>query len=227
MRFVTLCSGGLDSVTLATLLKARGHEQTLLFVDYGQKHLVEHRYAYKCAVRLELRLEGVVISGGDIFESALTSPKREIPLGSYTSENLAMTVVPNRNAVLANLAAALAVSLGYDGIALAIHTGDHEVYPDCRPEFVAALRVLLRVATGQENFQVSVPFLPAQKYQIVLAGDRAGVPFEETWSCYRGGMLHCGMCSTCIERKNAFEFAGVHDPTEYEELDESQIVLET
>ena len=216
MRLVTLCSGGLDSVTLAHLLKARGHEQMLLFVDYDQKHLVEHRYACKCADRLELRLEGVVISGGGIFESALTNPKHEIPLGPYTPESLAITVVPNRNAVLANLAAALAVSFNYDGIALAIHAGDHEVYPDCRPKFAEALQVLLQVATGQKTFRVATPFLHWRKHEIVTAGDRVGVPFKETWSCYQGRMLHCGVCSTCIERKEAFKVAGVNDPTEYE-----------
>lgn len=216
MRLVTLLSGGLDSVTLTHLLKARGHTQALLFVDYGQKHLVEHRYACKCADRLELRLEDVVISGGGIFESALVNPQHEIPLGPYTPESLAMTVVPNRNAVLANLAAALAISLNYDGIALAIHSGDHEVYPDCRPKFAEALQVLLQVATGQKTFRVATPFLRWWKYQIVAAGDRVGVPFEETWSCYQGGPLHCGVCSTCVERKAAFKEAEVNDPTKYD-----------
>lgn len=216
MRLVTLVSGGLDSVTLAHLLKMRGHEQVLLFVDYAQRHLIEHRYACKCAERLGLELQSVVISGGGIFESALTDLRMEIPIGPYTLESLAATVVPNRNAVLANLAAALAVSLEFDGIALAIHTGDHEVYPDCRPEFIEALQVLLRTATGRPRFRVAAPFLYWRKHKIVVAGHRLSVPFEDTWSCYQGGNLHCGLCSTCVERKTAFEEAKVKDPTRYE-----------
>lgn len=215
MKLVTLCSGGLDSTTLVYYL-ARDHTQMLLFVHYGQKHVKEHFGAMKCADDLGVHLVNVAITGAAIFRSALISTNLEIPSGKYAPENLAATVVPNRNSVMANLAAALCVSLDYDGIALAVHAGDHAVYPDCSPEFIHALQSLLTIATGRP-LRVEAPFLYNTKSQIVFQGAMLGVPFEKTWSCYKGGELHCGVCSTCIERKQAFVEAGVEDPTEYEE----------
>lgn len=217
MKLVTLCSGGLDSTTLAYHLKSQEHEQVLLFVNYGQKHVREYNSAYWCGWNLKVPLHYVTITGGGIFKSALTSPDLEIPLGEYASENLAITVVPNRNSIMSNLAAALAVSLDYDGIALAVHAGDREVYPDCSPRFTILLADCLREGIGKKDFKVLAPFVNHSKAQIVALGAELGVPFEKTWSCYKGGELHCGVCSTCLERKGAFRDAGVSDPTEYEQ----------
>lgn len=214
MKIVTLCSGGLDSVTMAYMLADEGMTQTLLFVDYGQRHLKEHSSACKCAEDLGIPLKNVVITGEGIFKSALTATELEIPSGAYAPENLVTTVVPNRNSVFANLAAALCVSLDYDGIALAIHSGDHAVYPDCRPEFVESLAHLLNVATGRP-LRVYAPFMHYTKTEIVVLGEALNVPFEQTWSCYKGGKWHCGVCSTCMERKQAFVDANVYDPTRY------------
>ena len=212
MKLVTLCSGGLDSVTLAYLLYSQGHEQVLLFVAYGQRHITEHQFAYKCATDLGLRISDVELKT-DIFSSALTDFNLQVPSGEYTPEMLSMLVVPNRNAIFANLAAALAVSRGYDGIALAVHGGDHEVYPDCRPVFIASLRRFLEVSTGI-SLEVSTPFIHRSKAQIVELGMQLNVPYEHTWSCYKGGDKHCGVCPTCRERIDAFK--GYEDPTEYE-----------
>jgi len=217
MKIVTLCSGGLDSTTMAYMLASHGEEQVLLFVDYGQRHLREHVSAVQCARDLGVPLVNVAIAGQNIFQSALTVPELEIPSGEYAPENLAITVVPNRNSVMANLAAALAVSLDFDGIAMAMHSGDHAVYPDCRPQFVLALEYLLSIATGrdQRRMKVVTPFINRSKADIVVMGADLGVPFKKTWSCYRGGEVHCGVCSTCTERKRAFVEAGIMDPTEY------------
>lgn len=218
MKIVTLCSGGLDSTTLAYYLATQEYEQVLLFVDYGQRHSKEYLSAFRCAVNLEVPLKRVSIRGKGIFKSALTDPSLEIPQGSYAPENLAVTVVPNRNSVMANLAAALCVSLNYDGIAMAMHSGDHAVYPDCTPKFVLALEYLLSIATGREQRRLKVlaPFIDKSKADIVTLGDTLDVPFSKTWSCYVGDERHCGVCSTCTERKKAFVLAGVIDPTEYE-----------
>jgi 7-cyano-7-deazaguanine synthase len=220
MKLVTLCSGGLDSTTLAYHLAREGHTQALLFVNYNQKHLnKEHFSADACARDLGVSFKYVTIISKGLFKSALTDRKLEIPSGEYAPENLAVTVVPNRNSVMANLAAALAVSLDYDGIAMAMHAGDHAIYPDCTPQFVLALEYLLSVATGREQRRLKVvaPFLHGAKSLIVLRGAMLGVPFKKTWSCYKGGELHCGVCSTCTERKKAFIEAGVEDPTRYEQ----------
>jgi len=186
--------------------------QELLFIAYGQRHITEHQFAYKCATDLGLRISDVEIKS-DIFSSALTDFNIAVPSGEYTPETLSTLVVPNRNAIFANLAAALAVSRGYDGIALAVHGGDHEIYSDCRPSFIASLRRFLEVSTGQK-LHVHTPFVHRSKAQIVEIGMQLDVPYKHTWSCYKGGDVHCGQCPTCRERQQAFY--GYTDPTEYE-----------
>jgi len=213
MKLVTLCSGGLDSVTLAYMLKDLEHEQLLLHIQYGQKHSKEIYLVGKAAKELDCPLKVVAVLGA-FGSDALTNSSIEVPAGKYSPENLAVTVVPNRNAIFANIAASLAVSLGYDGIALAVHGGDHEVYPDCRPKFIRSLKRFLYVATGGE-LEVYAPFVNVPKADIVSLGTSLGVPFADTWSCYRGGELHCGKCGTCVERREAFKAAGVEDPTVY------------
>lgn len=215
MKLVTLCSGGVDSVTMAYMLASEGVTQSLLFVDYGQKQIKEYDGADHCATALGIALHTVEINGNMIFKSALTSPFIDVPDGRYTPENIAVTVVPNRNAIMANLAAALAISLDYTGIALAIHAGDHAVYPDTTPAFVGALVDLLQTANGRAMY-VEARFVHWSKTKIILMGTALGVPYEKTWSCYKGGTKHCGQCSTCLDRKVAFVAAGVSDPTEYE-----------
>ncbi len=216
VKLVSLISGGLDSTVLLHLLKSQGCIQTALIVDYGQKHVKEVDFAISAARRLEIPYEVVAIRGGGLFKSALTIPEMEISAGKYSTESMAATVVPNRNAVFGNLAAALAISLDYDGIALAIHAGDHELYPDCRPKFVAALTELLWVATDTPLL-VYAPFITWDKASIVMAGHELGVDMEKTWSCYEGRRQHCGVCGTCIERKEAFVKANVLDATVYEQ----------
>ena len=128
------------------------------------------------------------------------------------------TVVPNRNAIMISIATGYAVDKGYDSVAVAVHGGDHFIYPDCRPEFVFAMGAAMRIGNvgfSSPQFQVQAPFLFYTKADIVELGDSLGVPFADTWSCYKGGEIHCGACGTCVERREAFEVAGVPDPTQY------------
>jgi len=218
---VALVSGGLDSVTLAHLLHHRGHAPLhLVSIDYGQRHLRELDAARDCAERLgarwdvvELRSLGRLLSG-----SALTDASVEVPDGHYADESMRLTVVPNRNAVMLAVAHAVAVADGATVVAAAVHAGDHPIYPDCRPEFVDAFRRMQTLATAgfAAPDLLVTPFLHLDKADIVRTGARLGVPFERTWSCYRGGERHCGRCGTCVERREAFVLAGVEDPTEYE-----------
>ncbi|HEY0409758.1 MAG TPA: 7-cyano-7-deazaguanine synthase, partial [Candidatus Dormibacteraeota bacterium] len=148
----------------------------------------------------------------------LTDAAVEVPDGHYADETMRITVVPNRNAVMLAIAHAVAVAEGVPTVAAAFHAGDHPVYPDCRPAFVDAFRRMQTLATegfGPRDMLVT-PFLHLDKAAIVRAGHRLGVPFERTWSCYRGGDRHCGRCGTCVERREAFTLAGVADPTAYE-----------
>ena len=217
---VTTLSGGLDSTTLAYELAAEGHDLVALSFDYGQRHAKEITHAARCAERLgaehhvvDLRSVGALLTG-----SALTDPGVEVPEGHYTDASMASTVVPNRNAIMLSVAVGVAVARGAEAVATAVHAGDHAVYPDCRPEFIEAIEHEARVANEgfiAGGFQVRAPFLHLNKDAIVRRGAALGVPFEETWSCYVGDDLHCGRCGTCVERREAFELAGVADPTRY------------
>jgi 7-cyano-7-deazaguanine synthase len=217
---VTTLSGGLDSVTLAHELAAEGHEVVALSFHYGQRHAKELDSAARCATRLgaehhtvDLQSVGALLSG-----SALTDPGVDVPEGHYTDESMAATVVPNRNAIMLSVAVGVAVARGADAVATAVHAGDHAIYPDCRPAFIEAIEHEARVANEgfiADGFEVRAPFLLLSKDEIVRRGAALGVPFEETWSCYRGHELHCGRCGTCVERREAFELAGVPDPTTY------------
>ena len=218
---VLTVSGGLDSVTLAHELSAQGAELTLLSFDYGQRHARELRCAAACGERLGAPFHVVDIGsvGALLSGSALTDPSVDVPDGHYTDLSMRATVVPNRNAIFLSIATGLAVALGAGTVATAVHAGDHPIYPDCRPEFVDAFDRLARVANegfGDAGLQVVAPFLHLDKSEVVARGARLGVPFEQTWSCYRGGDIHCGRCGTCVERREAFVLAGVDDPTPYD-----------
>lgn len=220
---VVVASGGLDSTTLAYWLRAKGAARlTLLGVDYGQRHRVELSYLVGTAkalgaayVQLDLPGLAALMAG-----SALTDARVVVPHGHYTDLSMRATVVPNRNALLLDLAVALAASAKADAVAFGAHAGDHPIYPDCRPGFVQAYRQMSAKATEgfvAEGFQVMAPFITMTKAEIVRLGADLGVPFTYTWSCYLGGRRHCGRCGTCVERKEAFALARVTDPTDYDD----------
>ena len=145
-----------------------------------------------------------------------------MPDGHYTDKSMRATVVPNRNALMLDVAVAVAASTGCAGVAFGAHGGDHAIYPDCRPEFIAAFESAAKLANAgfvADGFRVWAPFLELSKSDIVRLGAGYGVPFDRTWSCYRGGELHCGSCGTCTERREAFTVAGVPDPTAYEAVE--------
>jgi 7-cyano-7-deazaguanine synthase len=136
----------------------------------------------------------------------------------YTDESMRTTVVPNRNAIMLDIAVAVAVVRKADAVAFGAHAGDHAVYPDCRPEFVERFTRSARTANEGllvKEFEILAPFLTQSKTDIVRIGVALGVPFERTWSCYRGEAVHCGTCGTCTERKEAFDQNGIPDPTSY------------
>lgn len=217
---VAVVSGGLDSAVLAHHLRGEGWALRLLSFDYGQRHARELEHADRLAARLGARHDVVDLSsaGRLLAGSALTDAGVEVPDGHYSDESMRTTVVANRNAIFANVAVGVAVAEGARGVALGIHAGDHPIYPDCRPAFVEAAEHLARVANegfAVDGFQVLAPFLEWSKADIVRRGAELGVDLADTWSCYRGGASHCGTCGTCVERREAFDLAGVHDPTGY------------
>jgi 7-cyano-7-deazaguanine synthase len=217
---VAIVSGGMDSVTLAHALAADGDTLHLLSVDYGQRHRRELADAEACALRLGARWHYADLRGVRelLGRSALTDPATPVPYGHYAAPTMAITVVPNRNALLLALAYGLAVTVGADRVATAVHAGDHYVYPDCRPAFLDAFAAMERLATAGHaapGLHLHAPFAHQTKAAIVRVGHALGVPWAATWSCYEGGAVHCGRCGTCVERREAFTEAAVPDPTEY------------
>ena len=124
------------------------------------------------------------------------------------------TVVPFRNGIMLSIAGGLAESVGAQYLAIAAHAGDHAIYPDCRESFMQAMGDAIRLGTYAE-VSILRPFIDLTKAQIARRGHDLGVDFSQTWSCYKGGAIHCGSCGTCVERREAFELAGISDPTTY------------
>jgi len=206
----------MDSVT-ALYWAGRKHSLVAaVSFDYGSKHNSrELPYAAEHAARLGVRHEVVELPFvGRLFSSALLTGGSDIPEGHYADDTMRQTVVPFRNAIMLSIAAGFAESLGAEGLVIAAHTGDHAVYPDCREEFMRAMADAMRSGT-YAGIQLLRPFIGFDKAGIAAEGARLGIDFSRTWSCYKGGAIHCGQCGTCVERREAFIQAGLPDPTVY------------
>lgn len=216
MKVVVLCSGGMDSVAALHWAQAMHVVSAVISFDYGAKHNPrELPFAALHAARLNLRHEIVRLDFVNrLFASDLLTSGGDIPDGHYEAENMKQTVVPFRNAVMLSIATGFAESAGAEGLVIAAHGGDHAIYPDCREDFMRAMGDAMRLGT-YAGIQLLRPFIAMNKAQIASAGTRLGVDFAQTWSCYKGGAVHCGTCGTCVERREAFIQAGIADPTEY------------
>lgn len=216
MKVVVLCSGGMDSVTALHWARREHAVVAVASFDYGAKH--NHRelpLAAEHAAALGVRHEVIALDFVNrLFASDLLKSGGEIPEGHYEAENMKQTVVPFRNAIMLSIAGGFAESVGAEGLVIAAHGGDHAIYPDCREEFMQAMGEVLRLGT-YAKIRLLRPFIAMTKGDIVAEGTRLGVDFARTWSCYKGGVVHCGRCGTCVERREAFQLAGVPDPTEY------------
>lgn len=216
MKTILIHSGGMDSTVLLYQLLAEGHTIKSLSIDYGQRHRKElEAAAYLASVcgvehqTADIRAAAHLLSG-----SSLTSPDIEVPEGHYAADNMKATVVPNRNMILLALAAGWAISSKFDHVSYAAHSGDHDIYPDCRQEFTDALDRAIQLADWHQ-VTLHRPYVGLTKADIAALGAKLHVPFEKTWSCYKGLDLHCGRCGTCIERREAFHLANLDDPTAY------------
>lgn len=218
-KIVQCFSGGLDSTVLLYHLRKEGYEVHCLSVDYGQKHERELLMAGRITAGV-WGLEHVTVSLSPsilplLKGSSQTDSSVPVPEGHYAEESMKATVVPNRNMILLSLATAWAVSIKAREVAYAAHAGDHAIYPDCRPIFANRMADVMYVC-DYEPIQLRRPFIGFAKADIVKFGAGLNVPFHLTYSCYKGGEVHCGKCGTCVERKEAFQLAGVTDPTHYE-----------
>ncbi len=219
MKVVVLVSGGMDSV--AALHHAHGEHEVVaaLSFDYGSKHNDrEIPFARHHADALGVSHRVIPLGFVDEhFSSALLKSGGEIPDGHYEEASMKQTVVPFRNGIMLSIAAGFAESQRADGLVIAAHAGDHAIYPDCREEFMRTMGEAIRLGT-YAGIAVLRPFIAMRKEDIAARGQALGVDFSMTWSCYKGGDIHCGQCGTCVERREAFQLAGLDDPTEYAPL---------
>lgn len=211
MKAVLVYSGGLDSTTL--LYEYKDSIALAVSFDYGSKHNKrELEFAAINCRRLGIRHLVIPLEFmGKYFRSDLLIGGGDIPEGSYADSNMKSTVVPFRNGIMLSIAAGLAESYELDTIMLANHSGDHAIYPDCRPEFIEGMAAAVEAGT-YNGVKVVSPYCNMTKRDIALRGRELGVDFSLTYSCYKGGEKHCGKCGTCVERKEALEG---FDPTEY------------
>ena len=221
MNALLICSGGFDSVTLAYRLAAENALGALLTFDYGQRHRKEIDAARLAAERLEVPhlVMDIASIGSQLSGSALTDDI-SVPHGHYSEANMKLTVVPNRNAIMLTIAFGVASARGFDSVALAVHGGDHFIYPDCRPDFIQLFgQMQAKALDGVAEVALFAPYVNADKTEIARDAARFTVPVADTWSCYEGGRIHCGRCGTCVERIEAMAQARVADPTPYQDLD--------
>jgi 7-cyano-7-deazaguanine synthase len=219
MKTLVICSGGLDSVSLAHKVAAEHDLAGLLSFDYGQRHRKELGFAALCAERLNVPHKIIDIReiGRSLSGSALTDDL-DVPDGHYAEDTMKITVVPNRNAIMLAIAFGVAAAQKADAVATAVHGGDHFIYPDCRPAFIDAFQAMQdRALDGYAEIRLYAPYVNLSKAEIVADGARHKTTFAQTWSCYKGGERHCGRCGTCVERREAFHLARHPDPTDYED----------
>ena len=215
---VVLLSGGMDSATCLALAVRERPPVHALTVQYGQRHAKEVRSASALARRFGVRHHVVLrLPLGPILDSSLTRSHRRLPRRTPPAGTIPSTYVPARNTILLSIALGYAESHRLGAIYLGANAIDYSGYPDCRPEYLRAFERLARLATRvgvQEGraIRVVAPLLRASKAEIVHLGDRLGVPWELTWSCYAGGRRPCGRCPSCRIRARGFATAGVVDP---------------
>lgn len=215
-KTIVVLSGGLDSTTLLYHLIDEGHTLKSLSVNYAQRHSRELRAAVEICQRVGVEHHIVDLSGlAAIFgQNALTSKKVDVPHGEYSPDTMAVTTVPNRNMILLSIATGWAIASKFDAVAFGAHSGQYTPYPDCQPQFAAAMNDVTHVC-NECPIEVLAPFIHWTKADIVQRGHELGVPFELTWSCYKGRDIHCGSCSTCLDRISAFATCGLDEPCRF------------
>lgn len=217
-KAVIILSGGMDStVALYAMTKDYKPEEMLaLSFNYQSKHNdQEFVRAKRSCEKLGVEHHRVDLSEvSKHLKSNLLKSGGDIPEGHYAESNMKKTVVPFRNGIMLSIACGIAESHGANKIYIGNHAGDHAIYPDCRSTFVSSMNEAMAYGTYL-NVNLVSPFCSKTKTDIAAIGDKLGVDWNDTYSCYNGKEVQCGKCSTCFERREAFYEAGVNDPTEY------------
>jgi 7-cyano-7-deazaguanine synthase len=207
----------MDSATLLAFLLETGHAVECVSFTYGSKH---NSYEQQCAQQIAdhycVCLHRIDLTEAmQLFKSDLLKSGGDIPEGHYTAPSMAATVVPCRNMIFLSILAGIAESIGARKVAVGIHSGDHAIYPDCRPEFYASMHQAIKCATDGKVTMIA-PFIDWDKTRILQYGIPAGVPYGMTRTCYKDQEYSCGVCGSCVERLEAFTAVGQEDPIFYE-----------
>lgn len=239
-RAVVSCSGGMDSTSLLVKLIHDGYKVDILNFNYGSKQntiertrlaknieFINNQYGQEVISYKLIDLSEVMGS----FYSSLTDANLETPEGNYADENMKITVVPNRNAIFASIIYGYALSIAKREncsvkIAMGVHSGDHTIYPDCRPEFVETLYKAFALGNwDSEKVELFFPYINIDKGDVLQdCYDNCvdmGLDFttimSNTLTCYKptADGKSCGKCGSCTERLEAFAKCGLGDPVEY------------
>ncbi|QTL34434.1 7-cyano-7-deazaguanine synthase QueC [Pseudoalteromonas viridis] len=215
-KVVVIYSGGMDSYTVLNKALKSGYEVYALSFNYGQRHVKELEVARRACDELGVAHKIVDISAiNQLIGGSSLTDDIDVPEGHYEEESMKSTVVPNRNMILLSLAVGYAVSLKASKVFYGAHSGDHAIYPDCRPEFVKKMDDVCRIA-NYEEIEIVCPYLNNTKIEILTDGLKMGLDYSKTWTCYNGREKACGKCGACQERLEAFSLNQASDPLPYE-----------
>lgn len=221
-KAIVLLSGGLDSATTLYIAKRQGYKVTCLIFDYGQRHRKELKsakaIAKKAGAGYQLIKLSLPLRGSSLLDRKIALPKVSpiLSQGLKKRKNIPSTYVPSRNLIFLSVACAFAETIGAQAIFIGANAIDYSGYPDCRPEFYRSFRKVIACGTklGVQGRAIKIltPLIAKSKKEIIRLGMKLGVPYQLTWSCYRGTNIPCGVCESCFLRTKGFKAAGLRDP---------------
>lgn len=211
-KAIILLSGGIDSTTTLYLAKQKGYRLIALIFDYNQRHRREIQSAKKIARRVKVPYRIVKIdlswTKSSLTDSSLAVPRNR----SLDSKVIPLTYVSGRNIIFLSYAFSFAESMGAQTVFIGAHIQDYSGYPDCRPQFLKSFERAANLGLKRGVIKIMAPLINKSKQDIIKIGIKLGIPFEYTWSCYRGGKVPCLSCDSCRFRTNAFKELGLIDP---------------